>query len=98
MKYVISYDIGDPSKSLVIGNISIRSGGRKVFNSLPIGRSKLTAIAGVSVREVADNETFDYEPDNPKYPKNVVVSGNKAIVAKSGPAMTMRQRAALKTK
>lgn len=68
MRYVVAYNVGNPLQSLVIGEYSIRSGGQKVFDKLPVEKSKLVNIPGVTVSEVHESVPVkDIIVENPKY-------------------------------
>lgn len=64
--YVVSYDAGDPRKSLIMPGATIRSGGSKSFASLPAPRKILESIKGVRITKTALSDAKNFNPPHPK--------------------------------
>jgi hypothetical protein len=64
--YVVSYDVGNPRKTLLLPGASIRSGGSKAFAFLPAPESILKKIHGVKISKTLKEHARDFNPPHPK--------------------------------
>lgn len=77
--FVISYDVGNPRKTLILPGATIRSGGSKVFAHLPVPELILKTIPGVKVSITLKETARDF---NPPHPKASYYAGVKAALKK----------------
>jgi len=64
--FVVSYNVGNPFKTLILPGASIRSGGSKAFAFLPAPESILKSIEGVKITKTLKEHAKDFNPPHPK--------------------------------
>jgi hypothetical protein len=75
--FVVSYDVGNPFKSLILPGASIRSGGSMIFAALPAPESILRSIEGVKIGKTLLESAKDFRPPHPKAKYYAAVQAGK---------------------
>lgn len=59
--YIVKYDVGNPNVSLKTsnGSLDIRSGGQQVVSELPVPRSILESIPGVTIVDIPSTDSAE---------------------------------------